>query len=235
MLYLLPTPIGNLEDVSARVLRLLAEVKAVYCEDTRRTRMLLSRHGISAALIHYDDRNPRSVESALERLRRGEDVALVSDSGTPVLSDPGLKLVAGARREGLPVCSVPGPSAVAAAAAGSGLPADSFVFLGFLPRAPGRQRRMLEAAAALGKTIVVYESPHRALALLDAAGEALGLGAQTAACRELSKVHEEWLTGSLSDVRAALAARPEILGEFVFVFHPESAHRGAHGESDPMA
>ena len=220
MLYLVPTPLGNLEDVTRRALSTLAAVKAVYCEDTRRTRQLLSHFGISVPTLRYDDRDRRGVASALERLRRGDDLALVSDGGTPVLSDPGLRLVAAARAEGLPVSSLPGPSAVAAAVAGSGLPGDSFVFLGFLPRSPGRRRKALEAAAALGRTLVVYESPHRVLTLLDELAAVLGPAAQVAAARELSKLHEEWLIGTPAEVRARLAARERVLGELVVCAHP---------------
>jgi len=221
MLYVVPTPIGNLEDMTARALRALKESSVVYCEDTRHTRMLMSHFGLSTPLERYDENDPRSVEKLLERVRRGDAVSLVSDGGCPGLSDPGRRAVAAARREGLPVTSLPGPSAVAAAVAGSGLPGDSFVFLGFLPRTSGKRRRMLEEAKALGRTIVVYESPFRALELLDDAAAALGPDAQCVAARELSKVHEEYVRGTVASVRASFAARPEILGEFVILFHPE--------------
>ncbi|MFH1726680.1 MAG: 16S rRNA (cytidine(1402)-2'-O)-methyltransferase [Elusimicrobiota bacterium] len=220
MLYVVPTPIGNLEDLSARALRTLREVRAIYCEDTRRTRKLLAHHGLGTPLIRYQDRDERSVERILSRLAAGEDLALVSDSGTPVISDPGLRLVALARARDLPVCPLPGPCAAATAVAGSGLPGDAFVFLGFLPRSRSKQRRALEAAAAMGKTIVVYESPYRVLNLLGRAEEALGADAQAVACRELSKVHEEWLTGSVGGVRRVLESRGKLLGEFVLMFHP---------------
>jgi 16S rRNA (cytidine1402-2'-O)-methyltransferase len=220
MLYIVPTPVGNLEDASARCLRVLREVKAVYCEDTRRTLKLLSHHGIHTPVLRYRDRDPRGVDAVLERLRRGEDLALASDSGTPVISDPGLDLVCRAREEGIPVCSIPGPCAAVAALAGSGLPGGSFAFLGFLPRSRSRQAKDLSAAASLGMSLVVYESPFRVLDLLDVAGEVLGPDARAAVCRELSKVHEEWLTGTISSVRKTLQARKELLGEFVLVFHP---------------
>lgn len=221
-LYLVATPLGNLEDLSARARRVLGEVKAVYCEDTRRTRGLMSHLGLSTPLVRYEDHDARAVERLLDRLVRGEDVALVSDAGTPVLSDPGLKAVQAARAARVPVVSVPGPCAAAAAASASGLPCDSFVFLGFLPRTSGKRRRLLGEAAALGRTLVVYESPYRILALLEDAEAALGAGAQAALCRELTKLHEEWLTGTVPEVRAALAAKPEILGEFVACFHPRA-------------
>jgi 16S rRNA (cytidine1402-2'-O)-methyltransferase len=222
MLYVVPTPIGNLEDMTARALRALKESSVVFCEDTRHTRMLMSHFGLSAPLERYDENDPRSVEKLLERVRRGDTVSLVSDGGCPGLSDPGRRAVAAARREGLPMTSLPGPSAVAAAVAGSGLPGDSFLFLGFLPRTPGKRRRAFEEAKALGRTIVVYESPFRVLELLDDAAAALGPDAQCVAARELSKIHEEYVRGTIASVKAAFASRPEILGEFVILFHPDT-------------
>ena len=222
MLYVVPTPIGNLEDMTARSLRALKESSVVFCEDTRHTRMLMSHFGLSTPLERYDENDPRSVEKLLERVRRGDTVSLVSDGGCPGLSDPGRRAVAAARREGLPMTSLPGPSAVAAAVAGSGLPGDSFLFLGFLPRTSGKRRRALEEAKALERTIVVYESPFRVLELLDDAAAALGADAQGVAARELSKIHEEYVRGTVSSVKAAFASRPEILGEFVILFHPDT-------------
>jgi 16S rRNA (cytidine1402-2'-O)-methyltransferase len=221
MLYVVPTPIGNLEDMTARALRVLKESSVVFCEDTRRTRTLMSHFGLTVPLERYDENDERSVDKLLERVRRGDAVSLVSDGGCPGLSDPGRRAVAAARREGLPVTALAGPSAVAAAVAGSGLPGDSFVFLGFLPRTASKRRRILEEAKALGRTIVVYESPFRVVELFEDAEAALGPQAQAVASRELTKVHEEWIRGSVAAVRANLAARAEILGEFVVLFHPE--------------
>lgn len=221
MLYIVATPIGNLEDLSPRALRALKEVKAVYAEDTRRTLKLLTHFGVRVRVERYQDRNPRGVERILDQLRKGTDIALVSDSGMPVLSDPGLDLVAAARKEGLEICPLPGPFAGAAAVAGSGLPGDSFVFLGFLPRSKGKQRKAIEAAAALKKTLVIYESPFRVKALLEIAEEKLGPDAQAAVARELSKLHEEWVTGSLSEVRRKLDEK-DTRGEYVVVLHPDS-------------
>jgi len=223
MLYLVPTPLGNLEDITQRALHVLGRMKTVYCEDTRRTRTLLTHFGIGAATFRYDDHDPRGVERIVERLKAGEDLALVSDSGTPVISDPGLRLVSRARAEGVPVVSLPGPCAAATAVAGSGFPGDSFVFLGFLPRSDGKRRKALESAAALEKTIVVYESPHRIVDLLKTAQAVLGPTAKAAVARELSKVYEEWLFGSPEEIAATLGGRDKILGEFVAVF-------GTHGE-----
>ncbi|MEK9145929.1 MAG: 16S rRNA (cytidine(1402)-2'-O)-methyltransferase, partial [Elusimicrobiota bacterium] len=211
-LHVVPTPIGNLDDISPRALSVLTRVRAVLCEDTRRTRILFSRYSIATPLLRYDEHDERSLERILERLRAGEDMALTSDAGTPALSDPGLKLVSRARREGIPVCALPGPFAAATAVSASGLPGDSFIFLGFLPRSPSRRRKALSEAATLRKTLVVYESPFRVLDLLADAEQALGPSAQAALARELTKVHEEWLTGTVSSVRAAVGARAQIFG-----------------------
>lgn len=230
MLYLVPTPLGNLEDMTPRALRALRECSAVYCEDTRRTRALMSHFGISTPLLRYHEHDDRSSREILHKLETGANISLVSDGGLPAISDPGRRIVALARKSGLPVTALPGASAVTAAVAGSGLPADSFVFLGFLPRSAGRQKRLLTEAAALGRTIVIYESPFRVVDLLQAAEEALGPKAQACVVRELSKIHEEWLNGTLAQVRAALAARAELLGEFVVMLHPaeEPQHVGHH-------
>ncbi|MBI4386434.1 MAG: 16S rRNA (cytidine(1402)-2'-O)-methyltransferase [Elusimicrobia bacterium] len=223
MLYIVPTPLGNLEDITSRAARILREVRAILCEDTRRTHALLSHFGIHTPILHYDDRNARTLHQSLDRLKAGEDLALVSDSGTPVISDPGLNIVSLARRQGIAVTSLPGPCAVSAAVAGSGLPGDSFIFLGFLPRSPARRRRALKDAASLGKTIVVYESPERIIDLLDVATEILGADRQAAIAREISKKYEEWLSGTLRDVRRQLGEKPSMRGEFVVVLHPKSA------------
>jgi len=221
MLFVVPTPLGNLEDMTARALRVLKESKVIFCEDTRRTKNLMNHFGLSNPLERYDENDPRSVDKMLERIARGEQVSLVSDGGLPGVSDPGRKIVAAARRAGFPVTALPGPSAVAAAVAGSGLPGDSFIFLGFLPRTPSKRRKALEAAAALSRTIVLYESPFRVVDLLEDVVMAVGKDSQVVAVRELSKIHEEWIRGTASSVKENLASRPEILGEFVIVLHPD--------------
>src|SRR5579872_6674460 len=161
MLTIVPTPLGNLEDMTPRALKALREASAVYCEDTRRTRQLMSHFGISTPLLRYHEQDPRSVGGMLDRLKAGAPLALVSDGGLPGVSDPGRRIVALARRAGVPVTALPGGSAVTTALAASGLPADSFVFLGFLPRSRGRQVKALQEAAGLERTIVAYESPFR--------------------------------------------------------------------------
>lgn len=226
MLHVVPTPLGNLEDMTARGLKALKESAVVFCEDTRRTRNLMSHFGLTAPLERYDENDERSVEKVLERLRRGQAVSLVSDGGAPGISDPGRKVVAAARREGLPVNSLPGPCAVTTAVSGSGLPGDSFVFLGFLPRTSSKRRKALEAVKDLNETTVVYESPFRVVELLDDAIAAFGGTSQCVIVRELTKIHEEWLRGTIAQVRETLAQRKELLGEFVILLHPqpEPAH-----------
>jgi 16S rRNA (cytidine1402-2'-O)-methyltransferase len=223
MLYLVPTPLGNLEDITRRALSVLENAVVVYSEDTRRTRRLLSHFGIRTPVERYKDRDPRLVDRILSRLASGEEIALASDAGMPVVSDPGVSLVGAARRAGLPVTALPGACAIPAAAAGSGLPADSFVFLGFLPRTPGKRKRAIEAAAALGKTIVVYESPFRVRKLLQDAAEVLGPDAQAAFVRELSKLHEQWALGTIDSVLAGLPKDAPPKGEFVVLLHPKPA------------
>ena len=223
MLAIVPTPLGNLEDMTPRALRALREAAAVYCEDTRRTRALMSHFGISTPLLRYNEHDERDNRRILERLAAGENLALVSDGGLPCISDPGRRLVSWASRQGTPVTVLPGPSAAAAAVAGSGLPGDSYVFLGFLPRGQGKQKNILQETAVLCRTMVIYESPYRVVELLATAEEVLGPKTQACVARELSKIHEEWLRGTLAEVRATLGQRAQILGEFVVVLHPEEA------------
>ena len=222
MLTIVPTPLGNLEDMTPRALRALKESSAVYCEDTRRTRNLMSHFGLSTPLLRYNEHDEASQRQMLERLQRGEHLALTSDAGLPGISDPGWKIVNLARENKIPVTALPGGAAVTTALAGSGLPADSFVFLGFLPRTAGKQKKALAAAAALEKTIAVYESPYRVVDLLAVALQTLGAETPCVVVRELSKMHEEWLRGTISTVHAELASRKEILGEFVVMFGPSS-------------
>jgi 16S rRNA (cytidine1402-2'-O)-methyltransferase len=221
MLTIVPTPIGNLEDMPPRALRALKEASAVYCEDTRRTRILMSHFGLSTPLSRYSEHDPRSADQLLERLKSGSNCALVSDGGLPGVSDPGRRIVAMARKAHLPVTALPGPCAVVTALAGSGLPSDSFIFLGFLPRSAGRQRKVIAEAASLHRTIVMYESPFRVVELLENAEAVVGAKAQACVARELSKLHEEWLSGTLSEVRAQLSSREKQLGEFVVMIHPD--------------
>ncbi len=228
MLTLVPTPLGNLGDMAPRSIQALKEASVIYCEDTRRTRILTSYFGLSTPLRRYDERNPKSLRDLMENLKSGKSVALVSDSGLPGISDPGHKAAAMARREKINVTAIPGPSAVVAALAASGLPADSFIFLGFLPRTEGKRKRIIEAAATLQRTIAIYESPFRVKALVQTLLEILIPEAQCSIVRELSKIHEEWFFGTLADVEKTLSSRETLLGEFVVMIHPHVAHKEAH-------
>ena len=217
ILHVVATPIGNLEDLSARAQRVLREADLVACEDTRRTGQMLRGQGIATPTTSYFEHNERwKGDRILEALRAGQNVALVSDAGTPGISDPGYRLVRDARAEGLPVVPVPGPSAATAALSVSGLPTDRFLFVGFLPARSGARRRALEELADVGPTLVVYESPARVLASLEAMAEVLG-DREAFLCREATKIHEEYRPGRLLALRDELAARPTIRGEIVLI------------------
>jgi 16S rRNA (cytidine1402-2'-O)-methyltransferase len=233
-LYLVATPIGNLEDVSPRALKILQEVHMVACEDTRHTQILLRRHEIRAKhLASYTEFNhKRQVAVLVGQLDRGWDVALVSDAGTPALSDPGEALVAAAVAAGHTITPIPGPNAAIAALVASGLPTRAFTFLGFLTKKSGARRKTLAALIAEGRTIVLYESPYRTGDLL-ADLAAVAPGARVVVARELTKVHEEFVRGTAQDLAARYAAeRPK--GEVTVVIAPADADaRGEHaGESD---
>jgi 16S rRNA (cytidine1402-2'-O)-methyltransferase len=200
------TPIGNLEDASPRLARALAEVDLVACEDTRQTRKLLAHLGVATRMTSYHEVGERERAAELaERVATGLRLALVSDAGTPAVSDPGYHLVVACLERGVPVEVVPGPSAVPAALVVSGLPTDRFCFEGFLPRRPGQRDRRLAELAAEPRTMVFFEAPHRVLATLDAMAAAFGPDRAAAAVRELTKVHEQVLRGPLGEVRGRLA------------------------------
>jgi 16S rRNA (cytidine1402-2'-O)-methyltransferase len=233
-LFVVATPLGNLEDLTLRALRVLREASLVACEDTRRTGGLLRAHGISTPTTSYFEHNERwKGGRILEALRSGRNVALVSDAGTPGVSDPGFRLVRDARAEGLPVVPVPGPSAVIAALSVAGLPTDRFLFIGFLPPRAGERRRALEELAVVRATLVFYESPLRVMSALVDMIDALG-DRDAFLCREATKVHEEYLRAPLSSLRASLATRESVRGEMVLVVAgaPETAL--AAGQ-DPVA
>jgi 16S rRNA (cytidine1402-2'-O)-methyltransferase len=203
-LYLVATPIGNREDITARALRTLREVAVVAAEDTRHTRRLLEHFGIAAKLVSLFEHNERARSGMLvEMLREGESVAIVTDAGSPGIADPGYPVVRAAVAEGFRVESVPGPSAVIAALQVSGLPTDAFAFVGFLPVKPGARRRALEELHERRETIVAFESPHRIERCL-ADLEAVWGERPMALVRELTKLHEQVLRGSAREVRAAL-------------------------------
>ena len=215
-LYVVATPIGNLEDITLRALRVLKEVGLVACEDTRRTRTLLTHFGIHVPVTSYFEHNKLAKGPAiLKTLREGKSVALVTDAGTPGISDPGFLLVREAREAGIPVVPVPGPSAVVAALSAAGIPADSFVFDGFLPVKPGKRIHRLEALRELEMTLVCYESPHRILAALEAIGQVFGQ-VEIVVARELTKQFEEIVRGTPEALRERFAAGT-VRGEFTLV------------------
>ena len=202
-LYIVATPLGNLEDLTARAARVLREVPVVAAEDTRRARKLLSHLDAHPRLVSYHAHSDDGRANALiEVLLNGEDVALVSDAGTPAVSDPGAVLVQAVRNAGISVVPVAGPSAVAAAVSASGIAGDRFLFLGFLPRKGPERARLLRQTAASEWTVVFYEAPHRLRELLSDLVEAMGDGRRATVARELTKVHEELRAGTLAELAA---------------------------------
>ena len=209
-LQVVATPIGNLEDITLRALRVLRECDAIVAEDTRRTRALLTAHGISAAkpLLSLPAFNEeRRIPAILQRLDNGDTVALVTDGGTPGVSDPGMHLVRAAREQGHAVTPIPGPSALVAALSASGLDANAFCFLGFLPRTPGKLVRTLGAALELGRTLGFYESPMRIAKTLSLAADLLG-AREVVVAREVTKIHETFHRGTAASLAAQFAATP---------------------------
>ena len=224
MLYICPTPIGNLGDVTLRVLEVLKQVHVVACEDTRRTRVLLDRYGISARVTSFHGHNEEErVALLLPRLLAGEDVALVSDAGMPGLSDPGFSLVRACIAQGIPVTVLPGPSAVSTALVLSGLPADRFAFVGFLARTKAKLLEQLARFEATGAALVAFESPRRVKTSLEAIAERWP-ERQVAVCRELTKLHEEVLRGTAAEVVEKLA--DPVRGEIVVVLAPATSTGG---------
>ena len=220
-LIVVATPIGNLEDLSSRTAQVLREVDLVACEDTRRTGRLLAHLGIKRPLVSLHEHNERQrLPRLIAAMQDGQRVALASDAGTPLLSDPGFVLVREAIREGIEIDAIPGPSAVIDALILSGLPPHPFTFAGFPPPKKGKRRRFFERFEALDHTLVFFESPHRLLASLDDLREVLG-NRPVAIGRELTKLHQEILRGDLQEVRQQLSERPALKGEFTLVVGAE--------------
>ncbi len=216
-LFVCATPLGNLEDVSLRLLSTLREADLVVAEDTRHTQRLLARHEIRVPLASCHQHTPPArIQSFADQLQEGKTLALVTDAGTPGISDPGPPLVREALRRGIAVLTIPGPCALVAALSVSGCDAQRFSFLGFLPRKPGRRRRALQETLARRETLVIYESPYRALDTLRLIAEFVP-HRHVVVCRELTKKFEETLRGPIQEVIATLSTRKEMRGEFVLV------------------
>ena len=221
-LFLVATPIGNLEDITLRALRVLGEASCIAAEDTRQTRKLMDRYQVRVPLISYHEHNKRArLSEVLTRLDRGS-VALVSDAGTPGLSDPGYELVCAAIEAGHTVQAVPGPSAPIAALVASGLPTDAFIFIGYLPRRSAERRAGLQALVEDRRTVVAFEVPHRLDAALADVEAVLGAERRLAVARELTKVYEEIIRGTVAETRAHFAAHPA-RGEITLVIGGASA------------
>ena len=216
-LYIVATPIGNLEDITLRALRVLKEADLIACEDTRHTAKLLVRYGITTPRKSCHEFNEENrIPELLQMLRAGKNIALVGDAGTPLVSDPGYKIVSACRNEGIAVIPIPGASAAVAALAASGLPSDCFFFAGFLPSRTATRRRRLEELAGVTATLIFFEAPHRLVKSLK--DMSLILGSRRAAlAREITKIHEEFLYGTLDEIIDTLTARPEIRGEITLI------------------
>jgi 16S rRNA (cytidine1402-2'-O)-methyltransferase len=217
VLYLVGTPIGNLEDITLRALRILKEADVIACEDTRQTKKLLNHYGVSTRTVSYHEHNEmtRAPELVVE-LEEGAQVALVSDAGMPAISDPGHRLISLAIRHGIPVVPIPGASAFVAALVASGLPTDSFRFGGFLPAKQGARRKELEQFRDSPRTQIYYEAPHRLQETLADVVEVLGPERQVVVAREVTKLHEEFLRGHAQELRKRLQER-EIKGEITLL------------------
>ncbi|HUT85751.1 MAG TPA: 16S rRNA (cytidine(1402)-2'-O)-methyltransferase [Elusimicrobiales bacterium] len=234
MLFIVPTPIGNLQDITRRAVETLGLVDFILCEDTRKTRKLLNHLGIKTSLIRYNEHNQKSVDSVLELLKNGKKLALVSDGGTPCVSDPGYKIVSKASESGIKIVSLAGASAVTCALAGSGFGGGSFVFLGFLPRTETKIIKSVKNALELKKPVIIFESPHRIVKLLKIISENFPADLQVTVARELTKVYEEWIKGTIGKVYDELSLRPKIKGEIVVVLNLTGKQKGKENSS-PLA
>jgi 16S rRNA (cytidine1402-2'-O)-methyltransferase len=217
-LYLVATPIGNLEDITLRALRVLREVDLIACEDTRQTQKLLNHYGIATRTISYHEHNEMTRAAQLvKEMQEGASVALVTDAGMPGISDPGFRLISLAIRHHVPVVPIPGASAFLAALVASGLPTDSFRFSGFLPAKRGERRAALEAIRTSPRTQVFYEAPHRIVEALSDAVEILGKDRHVVIAREVTKLHEEFLRGRAGEVLETLKSRDGVKGEITLL------------------
>jgi 16S rRNA (cytidine1402-2'-O)-methyltransferase len=226
-LYLVSTPIGNLEDITLRALRVLRECDLIACEDTRHTRKLLDHFGIAKPAVSYHEHNePERAANLVARIKEGASVALVSDAGTPLVSDPGYRVVTAAISAGVLVVPIPGASAVLGALSASGLATDAFRFCGFLPSKSGQRRKLLEALRPDTSTLIFYETPHRVSEALEDIAAVYGARPVVLA-RELTKLHEEFLRGTAAEIKAQLKARGPVKGEITLLI-------GKSDEAGPM-
>lgn len=220
-LYLVGTPIGNLEDITLRALRVLEQADAIACEDTRETQKLLNHFSIKTPLVSYHAHNEQERAATLvEELKQGKRIAVVTDAGMPGISDPGVRLAQEAILAGVAVIPIPGANAALSALVGSGLATDSFLFKGFLPSKAGERRSALESLAALkglDATLIFYEAPHRILETLGDVEAVWGAACRVVVARELTKVHEEFLRGTVAEIRADLASRDRVRGEITLL------------------
>jgi 16S rRNA (cytidine1402-2'-O)-methyltransferase len=217
-LYLVGTPIGNLEDITLRALRVLKEADLIACEDTRRTQQLMNHYGIAKPTVSYREHNELTRAAELvKRLEEGASIAVVSDAGMPGISDPGYRLVTLAVRHHIPVVPIPGAAAFVAALVASGLPTDSFKFLGFLPAKAGQRRELLESLRDRQRTLVFYEAPHRLVDALADVAEVLGPHRPVVVAREVTKLHEEFVRGTAAEVLEEMKSRPEVRGEITLL------------------
>jgi 16S rRNA (cytidine1402-2'-O)-methyltransferase len=222
-LYLVATPIGNLEDITFRAVRILKEADLIACEDTRHSRTLLEHYGIHKPVVSCHEHNEEArAEELVVRLLDGAAVALISDAGTPLVSDPGYRLVTKALERGIAVQAIPGPSAALAALAASGLPTDEFRFAGFLPSKASQRRKTLELVRDERATVIFYEAPHRILETLCDIDAVLP-GHPVVLARELTKLHEEFLRGTAGSIEQTLAARPPLKGEITLLIGKSTA------------
>lgn len=235
VLYVVATPIGNLEDITLRALRVLREADLIACEDTRHTRKLLDHYSIARPVLSYHEHNEQERARALvEKLEQGLTIAQVSDAGMPSIADPGYRVIKLAIERGIPVRPVPGPSAVITALAGSGLPTDSFEFLGFLPARSGQRRTALERLRSTTASVVLYEAPHRIREMLSDIVQVLGPERPVVIARELTKVHEEFLRGTAGELRERIGDR-ELKGEITLLIGRGEASSGLSPAADSAA
>lgn len=227
-LYVVATPIGNLEDITLRALRVLREANLIACEDTRHTQKLLNHFEIKTPTQSYHEHNEAArAKELVERIAAGGRIALVSDAGMPGISDPGERVIRAAVDRGLNVVAIPGPSALVSALVASGLPTNSFRFLGFLPARSGERRSRLEAVRQERNTLVFYEAPHRIVEMLADLQIVFGSRRRLVIARELTKVHEEFLRGTVTEISAELAKRGVVKGEITVIVAGESAEEAA--------